>query len=369
MFASLFARMPAIKADLALSEGELGLALLCAAVGLIVSQPIAGALATRFGSRPMTAVGVVLYGGLVALPALAGSLPAFAVAFFVAGAGSGVMDVAMNAQGALAEERHPRAIFGSFHAGFSFGAMGGAALAGGVAALGVDPVPHLLAVGAVAIAAGLVATRWMLPPSADAQADGGAPRRFARPSGALAVLGAIALCAAISEGAVGDWSAILLAEWRGASEAVAAAGLTVFSAAMGTARLAADPLRERFGAPRLIRGSALVAAAGITVVVLPLGVALTVAGFAVAGFGLASLFPMALLLGSRTPGQSSAAGIAAVSTAGYAGFLVGPAVIGLVAEATTLPVGLAILIPLSGAVAALAQAGAVARTAQVDESA
>ena len=195
MFASLFARMPAIKADLGLSEGELGFALLCAAVGLILSQPVAGALATRFGSRPMTAVGVCLYGGLVALPALAGSLPVFAAFFFLAGAGSGVMDVAMNAQGALAEERHPRAIFGSFHAGFSFGAMGGSALAAGIASAGVEPGPHLLTVGAVAIGAGLVATRWMLPPSADAHEAGEAPH-FARPSGVLAVLGAIAFCAA-----------------------------------------------------------------------------------------------------------------------------------------------------------------------------
>lgn len=353
MFASLFARMPAIKADLGLSDGELGFALLCAAVGLILSQPVAGALASRFGSRPMTALGVCLYGGLVALPALAESLPVFAAAFFAAGAGSGVMDVAMNAQGALAEERHPRAIFGSFHAGFSFGAMAGAALAAGVAALGVDPAPHLLAVGGAAIVAGLVATRWMLPPSADAHEAGEAPH-FARPSGVLAVLGAIAFCAAVSEGAVGDWSAVLLAEWRDASEGLAAIGLTAFSAAMGFARLAADPVRERIGPQRLLRLGALVAAAGVAIVVAPLGPAGTIAGFAVAGLGLASLFPMALLLGSRTPGQSPAAGIAAVSTAGYAGFLAGPAVIGLLAEATTLPAALAALIPLAAIVAALA---------------
>lgn len=345
--------MPAIKSDLGLGEGELGLALLCGSAGLIVSQPLAGALATRFGSRPVTGAGIVLYGGLAALPALAPDLATFAAAFFALGAGSGILDVAMNTQGALAEERHPRAIFGSFHAGFSFGAMAGAGLAGAAAALGVDAAANLVAVGAVAIAIGLPITSWMLPAEVDAHGRGSGAH-FARPSGVLAVLGAIAFCSAMSEGAVGDWSAILLAEWRGASEGLAAVGLAVFAAAMGFARLAADPLRERLGAVRLVRLSALAAAAGIAVFVAPLSAAAGIAGFAVAGLGLASLFPMALLLGSRAPGQSPAAGIAAVSTAGYAGFLAGPALIGLLAETISLPAGLALLLALMAAVALLA---------------
>jgi MFS family permease len=352
MFASLFARMPAIKSDLGLSEGDLGFALFCGALGLIISQPLAGALVTRFGSRPLTAVGVLLYGGLLALPSLTAGLAPFSVAFFVLGVGSGVLDVAMNAQGALVEDRHPRAIFGSFHAAFSFGAMGGAALGGMAAAVGVAPEANLLGMGGIAILCGLAATRRMLPSAADARASGGG--HFARPSGVLAALGAIAFCSAVAEGAVGDWSAILLAEWRDASEALAAAGLAAFSAAMGAARLAADPLRERIGPVRLLRAGGLVAACGIALVVAPLGAASAIAGFAVAGIGLASLFPIALLLGSRAEGQSAAAGIAAVSTAGYAGFLAGPAAIGFLAEGTSLPAALAVLLPLMALVAVLA---------------
>jgi MFS family permease len=361
LFSSLFARLPAIKADLGLGEGEVAVALLCGSAGLILSQPLAGALTTRFGSRPVTAVGVVAYGVFTALPALAAGLGPLAFAFFAVGAGSGLLDVAMNAQGALAEARHPRAIFSSFHAAFSFGAMGGAALAGALAALGVDPAPHLGALGLAAIGAGLVATRWMLPPSADESGDG---RAFARPSGPLLVLGAVAFCAAVSEGAVADWSAILLREWRDASESTAAIGLTAFSATMGLGRLAADPLRERLGAQRLLRLGAAVALVGLVPVLLPLGIGAAVAGFAVLGAGLASLFPLALLLGSRAPGQSAAAGIAAVSTAGYAGFLAGPATIGFLAETSSLPAALAVLVPLALVVALLApRASAAGRAA------
>jgi MFS family permease len=351
LFSSLFARLPAIKSDVGLGEGEVGFALLCGAVGLIVSQPLAGALSTRFGSRPLSAAGLVLYGALVPLPAIAGELAPLALAFFALGAGSGLLDVAMNAQGALAEERHSRAIFSSFHAAFSFGAMGGAALAGAVAALGLDPAIHLGALGAAVIAIGLPVIRWMLPPAADAASGA---RLFARPSGPLAVLGAVAFCAAVSEGAVADWSAILLAEWRDASEGTAAAGLTAFSATMGFGRLAADPLRERLGSQRLLRLGAVTVLVGLVPVVAPLGLGAAVVGFAVLGAGLASLFPLALLLGSRVPGESRAAGIAAVSTAGYAGFLAGPAVIGFLAEATSLPAGMAILVPLALTVALLA---------------
>jgi MFS family permease len=351
LFSSLFARLPALKADIGLGEGEVGLALLCGSAGLILSQPIAGALTTRFGSRPVSAAGIALYGAFTVLPPLADALGPLALAFFAVGAGSGLLDVAMNAQGALAEERHPRAIFSSFHAAFSFGAMGGAALAGAVAALDVSPAAHLAGLGVAAVAVGLPATRWMLPPSADSTGDG---RLFARPTGPLLVLGAVAFCAAVSEGAVADWSAILLAEWRDASEATAAIGLTAFSATMGFGRLAADPLRERLGPRRLMRAGATAVLIGLVPVLLPLGVPAAVAGFAVAGAGLASLFPLALLLGSRAPGQSAAAGIAAVSTAGYAGFLAGPATIGFLAEGVSLPAGLAILLPLALAVAALA---------------
>ena len=351
LFSSLFARMPAIKGNLGLGEGELGIALLCGSAGLILSQPLAGALTTRFGSRPLCAVGIVLYGGLTPLLALMDGYAAFLVVFFALGLGSGVLDVAMNAQGALAEQRHPRAIFSSFHAAFSFGAMGGAALAGAVAAFGVDPAPHLACLGAVAIAIGLTVTRWMLPPSSDAARG---ERLFARPTGPLLVLGAVAFCSAVSEGAVADWSAILLADWRDASEGAAALGLTLFGATMGFGRLAADPLRERFGPERLMRGGAAAVLVGIVPVVVPLGIAPAVVGFAIMGAGLASLFPLALLLGSRVPGQSAAAGIAAVSTAGYAGFLAGPAAIGFLAEAASLPAGLGLLIPLAIAVALLA---------------
>jgi MFS family permease len=352
MFGSLMARVPAIKADLGLSEGELGLALLCSSLGLVISQPLAGATSARFGSRPVVAVGVCLYGGLLAAPGLAPDLGSLVAAFAILGLGAGFLDVAMNAQGVHAEQRHHRAIFSSFHAAFSFGAMAGAGVAGIAAALDVDPGAHLAAVGAAVIVLGLIAATRMLPASVDAQAEG---PLLARPSGALLAFAAIGFCALLVEGSASDWSAVLLAEWRDASDAFAAVGLAAFSAAMGLGRLAGDPLRERLGAVRLMRAGATVALLGTVVVVLPLPAAVTVAGFIALGLGVSSIFPLALLLAAETPGSATAPAIAAVSTTGYAGLLAGPAIIGGLAEVSTLPAALCVTAVASAAIAALAR--------------
>ena len=354
MFGSLFARAPAIKQGLGLSEGELGAALLCSSLGLVISQPLAGAAASRWGSRPLVAVGVCLYGALLVGPALAPSLPALIGAFLAFGFGAGVLDVAMNAQGVQAERRYDRPVFSSFHAAFSFGAMAGAGAAALAAAADVDPAPHLALVGAAAVLIGLAAATRMLPARVDARRHG---LRFARPSGPLIALAAIGFAALLAEGSASDWSAILLAEWRGASEGVAAGGLAAFSAAMGAGRLAADPMRERFGPLRLLRAGALTGLAGSLLVVLPLPAAATIAGFVVMALGIAAIFPLALVAAASRPGARPAPAIAAVSTTGYAGLLAGPALIGGLAELASLPAALCASSLACAAIFALARAG------------
>jgi MFS family permease len=353
LFATLFSRMPALKAGAGLDAGELGMALFVGSAGLMASQPAAGAAAARLGSRPMVMAGAVLYGGLLPLaPAVSG--PAgFAAALFLLGAGSGVLDVAMNAQGALAERRHPRRIFSSFHAAFSFGALAGAAVGGAVAESGVGPQSHFLVVGPLCAVSGLLLSGWMASGVEDATPRG---PRFARPSRALVALGAIGFCALFAEGSVGDWSAVLLSEERGASPGLAAAGLAAFSLTMATGRLAADPLAESFGPAAVVRAGAALAGAGLGLALLPFAPLVGVAGFAVMGAGLAGVFPLALGAAAREPGTAPATAIAAVSTSSYVGFLVGPATIGTIAQLGTLPLALAVVLPLAGAAALLAPA-------------
>jgi MFS family permease len=353
-FASLFSRMPELQREQGIGDGTLGIVLLAGALALMVAQPLAGARAARTGSAPLTIVGGLAYTAGLTLPGLAPSPVLFGAAIAALGAASGVLDVSMNAQAVAVNKRHRREIFASFHAAFSFGALAGAAGGGLAAAAGLAPLAHLTIVACVLVAIILVVRPGLLPASADASADAAL---FARPTRALAALGALSFCALLAEGSIGDWSAILLDRETDAGPSLAALGLAAFSLTMGFGRLAADPLAERFGAPAVVRSGGLLAAGGLVLALAGGSAAAGIAGFAVMGCGLSGLFPLAL--NAAAAGDRAAApALAAVSTTGYFGFIAGPAIIGLLSDATSLPTALALVGVLCLAAAALGRATA-----------
>src|SRR5919106_1461266 len=349
VFSSWYARLPAIQEDIGLGPGALGVALLGAPAGLLAAQPLVGAFVARRGSRAVVAASP-LYMPAVVLPALAFDTVSLFVAVTVVGAVNGTLDIAMNAQGLAVERSGTQRIFNSLHASFSFGALAGAALAGAVAALGVAPLPHLVGVALVGGAAAFAVAPHLLADKG--AADPHAPM-LARPSGRLAALGVIAFCALLAEGAVFDWSGIYLATEAVAPAGIAPLGLAAFSLSMGVGRLAADPATERAGSPRVAAGGAASAAFGLGLALALATPAGAVLGFAVMGLGLSAVFPLALRA-SGLEGPSAAPGLAAVSTVGYAGFLLRPPVIGLLAEATGLRGALLLVCGLCLLAAALA---------------
>jgi predicted MFS family arabinose efflux permease len=349
VFSSWYARLPAIQDDIGLGPGALGVALLGAPAGLLSAQPLVGAFVARRGSRAVVAA-APLYVPAVILPALAFDTVGLLVAVTVVGAVNGTLDIAMNAQGLAVERAGTRRIFNSLHAAFSFGALAGAVLAGTVAALGVAPLPHLVGVALVGGAAALVVAPNLL---ADEGTADPSASLLARPSLRLAALGTIAFCALLAEGAVFDWSGIYLATEAGARAGVAPLGLAAFSLAMGVGRLAADPATERAGSPRVAAAGAAFAARGLGIALALAAPAGAVLGFAIMGLGLSAVFPLALRA-SGLEGPSSGTGLAAVSTVGYAGFLSGPPLIGLLAEGTSLRAALLLVCALCLVAAALA---------------
>jgi MFS family permease len=327
VFASWYSRLPDIQEQLDIGPGTLGLTLIGAPVGLLVAQPLTGALAATIGSRRLVLASPFLLAAAVA-PALAVNAPTLALATFAVGAANGVLDVSMNVEGLAVERLVGKRIFNSLHAWFSFGALAGAAFGGLAAGVGLDPLAHLAIVVTVGGAAALVASRGL--PPAEAELRPGGPR-FARPSWRLAALGAIAFCALLAEGAVFDWSGIYIRTETDAAVGLAPAGLAAFNLAMGFGRLTADRAAERLGAPALGRAGALLAAAGLGGGLLLGGAAGAILGFAVMGAGLAALFPLAVRAAGYDPAISGPA-VAAVSSVGYAGFLTGPPAIGGLAE-------------------------------------
>jgi MFS family permease len=347
VFSSWYGRVPAIQDDLDLGTGALGVALLGAPIGLLAAQPVVGALAARRGSRAIVRAAPLLLAPVV-LPAVATNAATLFAALLVVGAANGALDIAMNAQGFAVERAAGRRLFNSLHAAFSFGALAGALLAALAAAAGMDPLEHLAIVAVV----GALAAAALVPGLLD---DPGSPHatRIARPSRALAALAAIAFCALLAEGAVFDWSGIYLESEAAAAAGAAPLGLAAFSLCMGVGRLAGDPVASRLGSSRTAAAGSLVAAGGLALALATAVVGWSIAGFAVMGLGLAAVFPIAMR-SAGFHGETAAPGLAAVSTAGYTGFLAGPPVIGLVAELTGLREALLIVCALCLVAAALA---------------
>lgn len=354
-FATWAARVPAVRARLDLSPGELGIAFLGLAAGAIVALPVSGLLAGRWGSRRLARAGLTLYCLALLGPALAPTLPLLAAALALFGAGNSAVDVAMSVQGVEAERRYARPIMAGFSALFSFGTLAGAATATAATALGLTVLAHFTAAAAVLLTLGLAATGWFL---AEATAPPGA-RRLVLPTRGLAVLGAVAFAAFLAEGVLQDWSAVYLREVIGADESVAASGFAVLVATMTAGRLVADRLVLRAGPARFAAAGGLVAAAGLLLVVVADRAWLAIAGLALAGAGLAGQAPTVFSLAGHHAATSAARmpvgqAIAAVSTVGYFGFLAGPAVVGGVAELAGLRAAVAVVAGVAVLLALLA---------------
>jgi MFS family permease len=346
-------RIPAVKSNLDLSDGTLGLALASLALGSLLAMPLAGWLSARFGSRVTTRATLVWFCAAITLPGLAPSLPLLLLTTLNVGASTGSLDVAMNAHGVAVERRYPRPILSSFHAAWSLGGLAGAAIGGVVAGAGVGVGTHLAAGGVLGLLVALPISSALLPASADvAGADDGP--LLVRPPRALWALGALALCGLVAEGASGDWSAVYMHESLGTNPGFAAATFAAFSLAMTTGRLVGDRLTELWGPVALVRRGGVLGAVGISAALLIAQPAAAIIGFACLGLGLAAIVPSVFRASAHMPGIASGVALGAVSTMGYVGFLGGPPIIGGLAQLTSLPTALWLLVALGAAIAALA---------------
>ncbi len=350
-FGAWVAHMPAFKAALELSDGTLGLALLGAALASLVAMPLAGAAIARRGSR-----GVALASGIaaslsLALPFLAQTYAVFVAAAIVIGAAYSTFDVAMNAQAVACETRVRKPLMSSFHAAFSFGGLFGSLASMVTISRGFGRTVDGLVAAAICVALVAIAIPSLLddplPPRAPAAA-------VARARRLLLPLGAIALLGLLSEGAMADWSGVYLRDVLRQPAATSAAGFGAFSIAMAFGRLAGDRIVVRFGQRGTLAGGATLAAGALGAALLAPDPVITFAAFAIVGLGLANVVPIVFGTAGHVPGLGAGVGIAAVSTLGYAGFVVGPPAIGLTADAFGLRWGLGLVVASIAAIAGVA---------------
>jgi MFS family permease len=357
LFGIWASRIPAVAERHELGPGSLGGLLLLLAAGAIVAFPIAGKLSDTQGAAKVTRRVAVLYVGALFLIAVSPDFLSLAVALFLFGATHGAMDVAMNTWAGEAERRIGRPVMSSFHAMFSLGAGLGAASGFLAAANGFEVTPHFIAAGLLiaVVTFPFASIRWASDPKRD-QTPGPV---FVLPKGPLFFVGAIAFCASIGEGGIADWGAILLVFSTGADEAQAALGYSVFSVAMVATRLLGDRITRSFGPVTSARLAGATATLGVLIAVIPGTYNMTLVGFALMGMGYAIIMPLAFSRAANDPEILPGAAIASVSTLGYGGILLGPPIIGLAAEAMSLPAAFLILAALAGLIVVLG--GSVAR--------
>jgi MFS family permease len=339
--------------------------LLGIAAGSILSMPLTGLAISRYGSkRPTAWAGYAFCLSLLPI-AFAGNAWTLAAAMLFYGATSGAMDVAMNAQGVTVEKLHSSSVLSSFHAMFSFGGMLGAALGGVIASAPVPVTTHFFA-GSVLFALALAVVAPLMVDAAHEETAPDPPK-LRWPTRTVFRIGLIAFFILLCEGAMADWTAIYLRDFLHANPARAAAGYAIFSGTMALGRLAGDWLTDHLGAFRIVRWGSLLAAAGLAISLSVPNLALSLCGFAAVGLGLAAIIPNVFGAGGRAEGMAPGAGIAAVTTTGYFGFLMGPPLIGWIAEVTGLRIALYTLAGMSLAASFLAEAVRESRRSSVQE--
>jgi MFS family permease len=348
--------IPMAKERLAVGTGIFGLALLALAIGAIIAMPLSGMLINRFGSARVTTITGIAFCFTFILPPMMPDLWSFLPAALIFGAAIGSMDVAMNAHGIAVEKALRRATMSLLHAGFSIGAMTGS-LFGALSLRLIGDIGHVALSVTIGFALFLFATRFFLPSTIDKGLSG---EGFVWPTRATIGLGLLCFLALMAEGAVVDWSGLLLLERFSLDASTAALGFTSFALGMSFSRLFGDRMRMKFGAARLVRWSAFLMAVGLAVALVVPSLVVSIIALAFAGIGIGNAAPILFAGGGRLEPQAPGRGIAAVTTLGYAGFLAGPPLIGFVAEFTGLAVALGLVVLASLVIAASARAAGAA---------
>lgn len=363
LFANLAPRLPEIKADLALSNTAYGIVIAAYPVGALAAGLAAAALIRRLTSARLAVLGTA---GIALLTFAAAASPTtllVAVALFAGGACDAVVDVAQNTQGLRVQRAHGRSIINSLHGIWSLGAVLGSVMAAGAIALNVPREVHIGATGILFVGVAVTAYRFLLH-GPDAVEDEHDPVNGRRGRGAgrrvyltLMLLVVIATAGAVVEDAGSSWATLYLRDDLGAAGGVAVLGYVALLAFQFVGRMTGDRLVDRFGERALARVGGLITAAGMGAALLFPSVPSTIAGFAAAGIGIATVIPAAMHAADRLPGLRAGSGLTAVAWLMRLGFVAAPPVVGAIADATSLRIGL-LVVPAAG-LAVIAAAGAL----------
>jgi len=340
-------RIPALAARVQVSHAALSMVLLCGGVGALLSFPVSSFLMGRCGARQSLLIsGLALLSVLVSI-GMAPTVPRLMLTVLMLGITASTYDVAMNAAAARRERQTGKSAMSMLHGLACAGGLAGATLGSLMAGLHIAPATHFVML-AIPLALALVGACQML--DVDERAEPVAKKKFALPRGPMALLGLLGFLGSMSEGSIADWSGVFLKEHFEVGDGMAPLALSCFSVMMLAARMVGDKLKLRHGARRLVSSGALVSSAGLFFAVLSLNAYLALGGFAIAGLGLALLFPFVF----SAAGAQGPVALAGVASMAYSGTLMGPPVIGAIAHQVGMQMAIGYVGALSLAIAFVA---------------
>ena len=351
-FATWASRIPTIQQDLQLTDGQLGLVLLALPVGSMIALPLAGWLVTRFGSKTVVTNVLIVYSIMLVTLGLAQNITQIIFALVLYGMAGNTANIAMNTQAIGVEARYSRNIMASFHGLWSLAGFTAAGIGTFMIGEGIIPFYHFIIISGFILIALAIVFQYLLPNEEKREASN---KVFVKPDKALLLLGLIAFCSMICEGAMFDWSGIYFKKIIKAEGAWIGAGYTAFMCTMAAGRFIGDWVAMQFGFKRMLQVSGLTIATGLTIALLFPYLLPAMIGFFLVGLGVSSVVPLVYSNAGRSKTMSPGMALAAVSSVGFLGFLAGPPLIGIVAGMSSLRVSFIIIALMGLSVAIVAR--------------
>jgi MFS family permease len=339
-FMSWASRIPDIKTNLHLSAGELGSILLALPIGQLIMMPVSGRLVTKYGSKTILSFAILLYA--IELTNLGWATHGWqlALGLFIFGIVGNMSNISVNTQGVLAEKIYGRPIMTTFHGVWSLAGFSGSLVGLLMMNLGFTPRKHFFIVAAFVFAVVFIARRYLITGTSTSN---GSKKFFSRPEGILVKLGIIAFCSMAAEGMMFEWSGVYFREVVKVPNSLVTMGLTTFMIMMATGRFAGDKIIARIGRKRTLQISGILVLIGLLIaVVFPYLVTATI-GFLIVGLGVSSVIPTIYSTAARTAKVAPGMALAGVSSIGFLGFLMGPPLIGYIAQVSSLRYSFAVV--------------------------
>ncbi len=326
-------RIPDIKNKLHLNEAALGGVLFALPVGQLISLPLSGWLIPRFGSRQLVIAAAMFFPLTLILLAIAATAWQLVIVLFFFGVWANLINIAMNTQAVSVENLYGKSIMASFHGLWSLAGFSGAAIANFFVSAELSPLTHFSIICVLTGLLVFIFYKYTLPEDVDKKTS---QPLFVKPDKTVLLLGLIAFCCMVCEGAMADWSGVYFQKVVASPAAFTTLGYVAFMGTMATGRFLGDGLVTKFGIKRILQTSGVLIAAGLMTVVLFPYLFTAIAGCLLVGFGVSCVVPIVYALAGKSADMSAGLALAAVSTIGFLGFLIGPPLIGFIAQAASL---------------------------------